>query len=356
MKNLNNIQQDWIKQFNNPLVIAGPCSAETKEQVINTALKMDKSYIQIFRAGIWKPRTRPNDFEGIGINGLTWLQHVKKQTGMLVATEVANAEHAKLAIEYDIDILWIGARSTANPFTVQEIANTLENTDKIVLVKNPINPDFELWVGALERLAGKNINKLGVIHRGFSTYKKTKYRNQPMWKIALDFKNKYPNIPILCDPSHICGNRIGLLNICQKAYDFKYHGFIIEAHYQPDNAWTDKQQQILPEQVIEIIKNINSNNDELNDLYKYKMNLIRTQIDENDEMLLSILSERMSLSKEIGKLKNSYKIDILQPNRLEKIIKSSKNYGITLGLSVQFIENLFKIIHQESINIQNNNL
>lgn len=354
MKDLKNLKQEWIKQFNAPLVIAGPCSAETKEQVINTALNIDTDYVQIFRAGIWKPRTRPNDFEGIGIPGLKWLQDVKQQTGMLLATEVANAEHAKLALEYDIDILWIGARSTANPFTVQEIANTLENTNKIILVKNPINPDFDLWVGALERLAGKNIKKLGVIHRGFSTYKKSKYRNQPIWKIALDFKNKYPNIPIICDPSHICGNRTGILDICQQASYFGYHGFIIETHDQPDNAWTDGHQQIVPKKLIEIIKNIHSNHRLSTDSYEYTMNLIRTQIDENDEMLLSILSERMYLSQKVGKLKNDYKIGILQPNRWEKILQSSKNHGMTLGLSANFIEEIFKIIHQESINIQNN--
>lgn len=354
MEDLNNLKQDWIKKFNNQLLIAGPCSAETKEQVIKTALKMDKSYVQVFRAGIWKPRTRPNDFEGIGINGLAWLKEVKEKTGLLIATEVANAEHAKLAIENNIDILWIGARSTANPFTVQEIANTLENTDKIVLVKNPINPDFELWVGALERLSGKNIKKLGVIHRGFSTYKKYKYRNQPIWKIALDFKNKYPNIPIICDPSHICGNRSGIFDICQKAYNFGYNGLIIESHYDPDNAWTDAKQQILPEILIEIIKNIKYNNKIENDLYEYKMNFIRTQIDENDETLLSILSERMYLSKEVGKLKNSYKKGIFQPNRWETILQSSKNKGISLGLSEFFVEKIFKIIHKESIEIQNN--
>lgn len=353
MKNLNTLKQDWIKNFNNLLIIAGPCSAETQEQVIKTALKIDKSYVQIFRAGIWKPRTRPNDFEGIGIEGLTWLQEVKEKTGMLIATEVANAEHAKLAIKYDIDILWIGARSTSNPFTVQEIANTLENTNKIVLVKNPINPDFELWVGALERLAGKNIKKLGVIHRGFSTYKKSKYRNQPIWKIALDFKNKYPNIPIICDPSHICGTRNGIFDICQKAYNFGYNGLIIETHYDPNNAWTDAKQQILPEKLIDIIKNIKNTNKEKDDIYESKMNFIRTQIDENDETLLSILSERMYLSKEVGKLKNSYKIGIFQPDRWEEILQSSKNKGISLGLSEKFIEEIFKIIHKESINIQN---
>lgn len=355
MNELNTLKQDWIKKFNNLLVIAGPCSAETKEQVLKTALKMDKSYIQIFRAGIWKPRTRPNDFEGIGIEGLAWLKEVKEKTGMLIATEVANAEHAKLAIENDIDILWIGARSTANPFTVQEIANTLENTDKIVLIKNPINPDFELWIGALERLAGKNIKKLGVIHRGFSTYKKYQYRNQPIWKIALDFKNKYPNIPMICDPSHICGNREGIFDICQKACNFGYNGLIIESHYNPDQAWTDAKQQILPERLIKIIKNIKYNNNEENKLYEYKMNFIRTQIDENDDTLLSILSERMYLSKEVGKLKNSYKIGIFQADRWEKILQSSKNKAISLGLSEKFVENIFKIIHKESINIQNDN-
>lgn len=352
MEKLNNIKQEWIENFDKPLIISGPCSAESEQQIINTAIKMDKSYIQVFRAGIWKPRTRANSFEGVGVIGLSWLNHVKNKTNMLIATEVANAQHVHDAIKHNVDILWIGARSTVNPFTVQEIANALEGTNKIILVKNPINPDLDLWIGALERLYNKNIKNLGVIHRGFSIlYKNSKYRNQPYWKIALDFKEKYPNIPILCDPSHICGNRIGLFEIAKQAFKFNYNGLIIESHFDPDNALTDANQQITPEEVIKNLKLIYSK-------YKIKKNYIsnieyiRTYIDEIDQSILSIISERMLLSKKIGSLKKLSKVDILQINRWNKILLLLKKSGKSLGLSEIFIEKIFNLIHQESIKIQ----
>ena len=244
--NLQNLENNWIKEFSNPLIIAGPCSAESESQMLETAKRIKESNadVPIFRAGIWKPRTKPNGFEGVGVIGLNWLKKVKEEYGFKTATEVANAHHVAAALEADVDILWIGARSTVNPFTVQEIAEALKGTDKPVLVKNPVNPDLALWIGALERLLGQNVKNLGVLHRGFSTYQKTKYRNIPNWQIALDFKNQFPNIPMLVDPSHICGNRTGLAGIAQEALNVGYEGMMIETHCTPDEAWSDAAQQI----------------------------------------------------------------------------------------------------------------
>lgn len=355
MKKLTDIEQNWIKQFDRPLVISGPCSAESEEQLLKTASRIEKSYIQVFRAGIWKPRTKPNNFEGIGLEGLPWLQKVKAQTGMMIATEVAKSEHVKAALEHEIDILWIGARSTVNPFTVQEIADALEGTDKIVLVKNPIHPDLDLWIGALERLTGRGIEKLGVIHRGFSTYKKSKFRNQPNWQIALDFKNRYPNIPILCDPSHICGNREGIFEITQQAFNFEYNGLIVETHHDPDQAWSDAKQQIIPERLLEILKMIElrKHDNPENSEYQSELDRMRTEIDELDQNLLSILADRMRISQKVGELKRTHNIAIFQPDRWEVVLRGSKRAGVSLGLSEEFTEQIYKAIHQESVNIQN---
>ncbi|XOD67656.1 MAG: chorismate mutase [Flavobacteriales bacterium Tduv] len=355
MKKLTDIEQNWIKQFYKPLIISGPCSAESEEQVLKTASRIEKSYIQVFRAGIWKPRTKPNNFEGIGLDGLPWLQKVKNQTGMMTATEVAKAEHVEGALEHDIDILWIGARSTVNPFTVQEIADALEGSDKVVLVKNPIHPDLDLWIGALERLAGRGIEKLGVIHRGFSTYKKPKFRNQPNWQIALDFKNSYPNIPILCDPSHICGNRDGIFEIAQQAFNFEYNGLMVETHYDPDQAWSDAKQQIIPEKLLEILKmiEVRQHDNPENSEYQLGLDRMRAQIDELDQNLLSILADRMRTSQKVGDLKRAHNVAIFQPDRWEVVLKRSKRTGQSLGLSEEFTEQFYKAIHQESVNIQN---
>lgn len=359
MKELRSIKQNWIEEFNNkPLIIAGPCSAESEEQILKTALRIDKSYIQVFRAGIWKPRTKPNNFEGIGIDGLSWLKKVKSQTGLMTATEVANAEHVKHALKYDIDILWIGARSTVNPFTIQEIANSLEGSNKIILVKNPINPDIDLWIGALERFINKGITKLGIIHRGFSIYKKSKFRNQPNWGIALDFKRQYPNIPIICDPSHICGNRENIFEISQQAFNFGYNGLMIETHYDPDKAWSDAKQQITPENLLKLLKKIkieNYYNTQI-DKYQLELNSIRTQIDELDQNLLYILYERMQMSQKISNIKKEYNISIFQPERSEIILQQFKNEGKFLKLNEKFTEKIFKIIHEESMNIQNRSI
>jgi chorismate mutase len=248
----------WLDDFNlkHPLVIAGPCSAETEDQVLKIAHDLKDTDVSVYRAGIWKPRTRPGMFEGVGAIGLKWLDKVKKETGLLTATEVANASHVKLALEYDIDVLWIGARSTVSPFIVQEIADALNGTEKIVLVKNPVNPDLSLWLGGIERLYSANIKKLGVIHRGFSTYEKSKYRNNPEWQLPIELQNKFPDLPLICDPSHIAGRRDILQDISQTALDLNFDGLMIETHVDPDNAWSDAAQQITPSVLVKMMNDL----------------------------------------------------------------------------------------------------
>ncbi len=348
--------QDWIKEdvFKGlPLLIAGPCSAESEEQLLEIAHKLDKTRVNVFRAGVWKPRTKPGTFEGVGEIGLKWLQKVREETGLLVSTEVANAEHVRLALQYDIDILWIGARSTVSPFIIQEIADTLKRTDKIILVKNPINPDLELWIGALERLYAAGIKKLGVIHRGFSTYKKTKYRNKPKWQIVVAFKNRLPNIPIICDPSHICGNRENIYEVSQKAFNLELNGLMVESHHNPDEAWSDAKQQVTPQQLKEIIRKLTiRKHDEKNTIYQSKLNHYREEIDELDNQFLEILSDRMKVVQKIGKLKAENNVAVLQNSRwqsiLDKMISSSEEFG----LKKEFVEYMFKAVHEESINVQ----
>ncbi|AGC66795.1 putative phospho-2-dehydro-3-deoxyheptonate aldolase (aroG)/chorismate mutase (pheA) [Candidatus Uzinura diaspidicola str. ASNER] len=322
MQPIDKINNDWILQFKKPLIIAGPCSAETQEQVLETASKLSKASIPVFRAGIWKPRTKPGNFEGIGEIGLKWLQKVKEETGMLIATEVANATHVKYAIAYNIDILWIGARSTVNPFSVQEIAESLKDTDKIILIKNPIHPDFDLLKGAIERLIAQGIKNIGVIHRGFSAYKNAPYRNSPNWRMALDFIIRFPNIPILFDPSHICGQRKGISKIAQQALNCALSGLMIETHCSPDKAWSDAKQQITPEKLLEILKCIEFRNKNT----RQKLEVLLLQIDEQDHHILSLLSERFKLSTIFGKLKKNYNLPIVQHNRWEQIIDELKPY------------------------------
>ncbi|WP_185860974.1 bifunctional 3-deoxy-7-phosphoheptulonate synthase/chorismate mutase type II [Blattabacterium cuenoti] len=349
----NSIDRSWIDQWSLPFIISGPCSAESEQQILETANRLNSSYIKVFRAGIWKPRTKPNNFEGIGKKGLEWLHKVKKSTGLMVATEIANAEHVKLAIDFGIDILWIGARSTASPFTIQEIADALEGeNNKIILVKNPIHPDLELWTGALERLLGKGIRKLGVIHRGFYTYKNSKYRNQPNWNLVLNFRSLFPRIPIICDPSHICGNKEGILDIAKKAYHFQYEGLMIESHCDPDHAWSDPKQQITPENLLEMLKKLTCI-EKYDQKSKRYLDSFRILIDELDENIISLLAERMNISKKLGALKKSSDIAILQPNRWKNIMNKSMNFGKNLGISEELLEGIFKLLHQESIKIQN---
>ncbi|RXR21356.1 3-deoxy-7-phosphoheptulonate synthase [Flavobacterium amnicola] len=342
----------WLANFklNHPLVIAGPCSAETEEQVLAIAHQLKNSDVSIFRAGIWKPRTRPGGFEGVGEIGLKWLQKAKAETGLLMATEVANAAHVKLAIEHDIDVLWIGARTTVNPFAVQEIADALQNTDKIVLVKNPVNPDLSLWIGGVERLYQAGIKKLGVIHRGFSTYEKTKYRNNPEWQIAIDLQNKFPDLALICDPSHITGKRSMIQEVSQQALDLNYDGLIIETHIDPDNAWSDAAQQVTPDALKQLFVDLKMRKEtDENAEWNKALATQRAYIDELDNRLIDLFGKRMRISEKIGKLKKEKNVAILQNKRWNEILGKMILDGEEKGLSEEFILKIFKAIHQESI-------
>lgn len=353
--NIRNLENKWIHQFPKPLIISGPCSAESELQMLETAERIKKSEteVSVFRAGIWKPRTKPNGFEGVGTIGLSWLKKVKEEFGFITTTEVANAHHVRAVLEAEVDLLWIGARSTANPFTVQEIADALKDSGKTVLVKNPVNPDLALWIGALERLAGAGIENLGVIHRGFSTYQKTEYRNVPNWQIAIDFKNQYPNIPIIVDPSHICGNRTGLFAVAQEALNLGYDGIMLESHCNPDYAWSDAQQQITPEKLSEILKKLKVRNNEIIG-FEEEVEIHRTLISELDLQLIEILSQRMKISEKIGILKKVNNAAIFQPERWKEITAYVTQKAQESGMSKDFIEKLFKSIHEQSIEVQNN--
>ncbi len=351
---LNELKNDWINEFSKPLIIAGPCSAESEAQMLETAQRIKESNadVSVFRAGIWKPRTKPNGFEGVGVIGLNWLKKVKDEFGFKTTTEVANAHHVYAALEADVDILWIGARSTVNPFTVQEIAVALRGTNKPVLVKNPVNPDLGLWIGALERLLGQGITNLGAIHRGFSTYQKTKYRNIPNWQIALDFKNQFPNIPLLVDPSHICGNRTGLADVAQEALNVGYHGAMIETHCNPDAAWSDAAQQITPETLAEMIADLKVRKSDISG-YEDEIGKHRTVISDIDYQIIDLLSQRMKLSEVIGGVKKKNNIAIFQPERWKVITEYANQKAEETGMNKEFIEKLFKAIHEESIEVQN---
>jgi chorismate mutase len=345
----------WIDDFglDHPLVIAGPCSAETEEQVLKIAHKLKDTDVTVYRAGIWKPRTRPGMFEGVGAIGLDWLKKVKAETGLLISTEVANKDHVKLALEADIDILWIGARSTVSPFIVQEIADALQGTDKIVLVKNPVNPDLALWMGGVERLYTADIKKLGVIHRGFSTYDKSKYRNNPEWQIAVEFQNQFPDMPLICDPSHIAGRRDLIFDISQRALDLNFDGLMIETHWDPDNAWSDAKQQVTPSRLLEIMNDLKirkKTTDE--ESYQTELSNLREQIDVIDQGILDTLGKRMNIAESIGQLKKDNNVAVLQNKRWNEILNTMKQEGNQRGLSEEFITRIFKAIHQESINHQ----
>jgi chorismate mutase len=345
----------WLEEFklSHPLVIAGPCSAETEDQVLKIAHELKDSDVSVFRAGIWKPRTRPGGFEGVGEIGLKWLQKAKAETGLLMGTEVATAAHCKLALEHDIDVLWVGARTTANPFAVQEIADTLKGTDKIVLIKNPVNPDLALWLGGVERLYMAGIKKLGVIHRGFSTYEKTKYRNIPEWQIAIELQNKFPDLPLIIDPSHITGNRNMILEVTQEALDLNYDGMIIETHIDPDNAWSDAAQQVTPAALKQIFKDLKVRklNDDT-DVFAQKMSKLRANIDVLDANLLELLGKRMKVADEIGQVKKEANVAVLQNSRWLEIQEKMIAEGAKKGLSDEFVVKLIKAIHQESITHQ----
>ena len=354
MKNSKQLRT-WLDdmQLEHPLVIAGPCSAETEAQVLKIAHELKDSDVNYYRAGIWKPRTRPGNFEGVGALGLNWLQKVKAETGLKTATEVANRAHVELALEHDIDLLWIGARSTVSPFIVQEIADALQGTDKIVLIKNPVNPDLALWLGAVERLKSANIQNLGVIHRGFSTYGKSKYRNNPEWQLAIELQTKFPDLPLINDPSHITGKRDMVFDVSQTALDLNFDGLMIETHTDPDNAWSDAAQQITPETLIQYTKDLKIRKESINEAdYTKELQKLRAQIDVADNQLLENLGKRMLVAEAIGQLKKEKNVAVLQSKRWNEILGKMVLEGEQHNLSEEFILKLFKAIHQESINHQ----
>ncbi len=341
------------KNFKRPIFIAGPCSAESEEQILETGKKIAEMNVPIFRAGIWKPRTRPGNFEGLGVVALPWLQKLKKQTGLFIAIEVANPYHIKEALKYDVDVFWIGARTTANPFLVQELADYLRGTNVPVFVKNPINPDIELWIGALERLNEAGIKKLVAIHRGFSYYGSSAYRNIPQWGIPIELKRRFPELPILVDPSHITGKRSLLKEVCQKAVDLDFDGLIIESHNNPEKALSDKEQQVTPDHLKEILNSLVWRHPDISSRkLRHDLEVMRGKIDRIDDDLMRIFESRMNVVEEIAEFKKVNEITILQTDRWAEILVERKELAKKLGLSEEFIDSVFKAIHQESINRQ----
>jgi chorismate mutase len=332
-----------------PLVIAGPCSAETEEQVLNTAKQLSAKGIKIFRAGIWKPRTKPGGFEGVGSEGLRWLKRVKQESGMYVAIEVAKHDHVFEALKAGIDILWIGARTSANPFAMQEIADALKGADIPVLIKNPVNPDLELWIGAVERIYSAGLRRIGVIHRGFSSYDKNMYRNLPLWHIPIELRRRYPNLPIMCDPSHIGGKRELIAPLSQQAMDLNYDGLIIESHCNPDKALSDAAQQITPDVLDFVVNMLVIRNEKQT---TENIAALRRQIDGIDEGLLELLARRMRISHEIGIYKKEHNMPILQTPRFDEILDNRSKTGITMALNPGFVKKILSAIHEESVRLQ----
>ncbi len=346
------ILQTWQKR---PLIISGPCSAETEEQVIDTATRLAHTgKVDMLRAGIWKPRTRPGMFEGIGTKGLPWLQKAKNITGLPICIEVATAKQVEDALHFDVDVLWIGARTTVNPFSVQEVADALRGVDIPILVKNPINPDLELWSGAVERVERAGIKEIGLIHRGFSSYGNTEFRNAPMWHLAIEMKRRNPGRMIINDPSHICGRRDTLASISQIAIDLDYDGLMIESHIDPDNAWSDAKQQITPEVLSEMLSSLIWRKEDVSsDAFHGIMEKLRQQINQLDDELLQIIGQRMKVAESIGEYKKNNNVTILQTNRWNEILERAYKKGDKLGLSKEFITSYFDAVHMESINHQN---
>ncbi len=332
-----------------PVAIAGPCSAETEEQVMETAKDLAKNGVRIFRAGIWKPRTKPGGFEGVGSVGLIWLQEVKKETGMLVATEVANKQHVEEALNAGVDVLWIGARTSANPFAMQEIADSLVGADVPVLVKNPVNPDLELWIGAMQRIYNAGIRQIGAIHRGFSAYGKHLYRNMPQWHIPIELRRRMPELTLICDPSHIGGKRELVAPLSQQAMDMGFDGLIVESHCDPDSAWSDKSQQVTPE-VLNFILNMLVVRDTTQTTES--LTLLRQQIDQIDNDLLEALSKRMRISREIGQYKKEHSMPVVQTGRYDDILNSRAAAAEELGMNGDFMKTVYQAIHEESVRQQ----
>ncbi len=345
------VQEKWNKR---PLIISGPCSAETEEQVIATAQRLAATgKIDMLRAGIWKPRTRPGTFEGIGVKALPWLLQAKKITGLPTAVEVATGKQVHDALQFDVDVLWIGARTTVNPFSVQEVADALRGVDVPVLIKNPINPDLELWLGAVERVAKAGIQQVGLIHRGFSSYGNTEYRNAPMWHLAIEMKRRNPGLMIINDPSHICGRRDILLDVAQKAIDLDFDGLMIESHIDPDNAWSDAKQQVTPEKLSEMLDALVWRKEDVNsEEYHAALEKLRQQINHLDDELMQILSQRMKIAEKIGEYKKNNNITILQTNRWNEILERAFATGDKMNLSREFVVKYFDAVHMESINHQ----
>ena len=332
-----------------PIIIAGPCSAETEEQVMSTATDLAKAGIKIFRAGIWKPRTKPGGFEGIGEEGLVWLERVQKEKGMLVATEVATRQHVEAALKHGVDVLWIGARTSANPFAMQEIADTLKGVDVPVLVKNPVNPDLELWIGAMQRLHNAGITRIGAIHRGFSAYGKHLYRNMPQWHIPIELRRRLPNMTIFCDPSHIGGKRELVAPLSQQAMDLGFDGLIIESHCDPDCAWSDKSQQVNPE-VLNFILNTLVVRDTTQTTES--LTLLRQQIDQIDGEIIEALAKRMRVSREIGQYKKEHSMPVLQTGRYDDVLNTRARNAEEMGMSGDFMKTVYQAIHEESVRQQ----
>lgn len=332
-----------------PFVIAGPCSAETEEQVMTTAKDLAAKGCHNFRAGIWKPRTKPGGFEGNGEKALPWMQQVKKETGMLVATEVATPEHVELALKYGIDILWVGARTSANPFAVQALADSLKGVDVPVLVKNPVNPDLELWIGALERLNQAGVKRMGAIHRGFSSYDKKIYRNLPMWQIPIELHRRIPELPIICDPSHIGGNRELVAPLCQQAMDLGFDGLIIESHCEPDKAWSDAKQQVTPDVLDYILSLLVVRSESYT---TEGISQLRRQIDDLDNQLMDLLAKRMRVCREIGQYKKEHNMTVLQASRYSEILAKRGAQGTLCGMAPDFVARVFESIHEESVRQQ----
>lgn len=345
------IQEKWKKR---PLIISGPCSAETEEQVLSTAQQLAATgKIDMLRAGIWKPRTRPGSFEGVGTKGLTWLQQAKKLTALPTTVEVATAKQVEDALHFDVDVLWLGARTTVNPFSVQEVSDALRGVNVPVLIKNPINPDLELWTGAVERVSKVGVKNIGLIHRGFSSYGNTEYRNAPMWHLAIEMKRRNPELLMINDPSHICGRRDILLEVAQKAIDLDYDGLMIEAHIDPDNAWSDAKQQVTPEQLSAMLNEIIWRREDIaSEEFHQALEKLRHQINHLDDELMQILSQRMKIAEKIAVYKKENNITILQTNRWNEILNRACQKAGKLGLSKEFITKYFDAVHMESISHQ----
>jgi chorismate mutase len=350
---IENINNWGIGYKEKPVIISGPCSAETEEQVLETARDLKNRGVKIYRAGIWKPRTRPNSFEGIGSIGLSWLKTVRQETGMLTSTEVANVKHVYETLKAGVDIIWIGARTSANPFAIQEIAEALKGVDIPVFVKNPVNPDVELWIGAIERLYQVGIKKIGAIHRGFSSFDHSIYRNTPQWQIPIELKRRIPSVPIICDPSHIGGKRDLLQSISQKAMDLDFEGLMIESHRNPDEAWSDAKQQITPATLSNLLDNLVMRQSKPQGVSLDTLEDLRHKIDIYDQDLMELIQKRMEIAQAIGQYKKVNNMTILQRGRWDEILQKSIKSGEKHNLSAQFISTVFKAIHQESINKQN---